>query len=189
MHQDKVDLTINISPGEIVQVFNATPETCMIKMNSPHKIRRASVHPDLRLSSSSQWPVAATDTTRSLLERWLADVPVVSVQNVLEDFGLENVAHIPIRKSDTDTRFRLNTLKAILTGADVIQLVSPWKISDCTDFILNALDFATEQSEYHHGNAPAFAVFDGDAVPGITLIADQVCTVSENQIREMSVVY
>ncbi len=187
MRQDKSKINLNVEFGEIVQVFNVMPDDCIVKTDTTNKPRIVRLYPESNLISSKWWSISLTDTTTTILERYLADIPVISFEDLLFDFGLSEAANIPISTADADVRFRLNVLKAILEGAQVIQIISPWKISDATDFILNAKEFAIEQAETRSGDAPAFAIFDGDATSGITLNADRVLRPVKGQMREMEV--
>lgn len=189
MQQDKSKINLNVESGEIVQIFNATPGDCIVKINTTQKPRIIQLYPKSNLLSSKARSFSSTDTTSTILERYLADVPVVSIEEVLFDFELSEATNIPISLADADTCFRLNVLKAILEGAHVIQVISPWKISNATDVILSAQEFAIEQAETRSCEAPAFVIFDGDAAPGITLNADRVLRPVNGQMREMEVFF
>lgn len=188
MNQQDLKTTIEAIPGEIVQVLGGLPEACTITMMG-ETLKPCRLSPGMPLHPLRDWHMSGSETLFSLLGKWLADVPVVSIADVLDTFGLEEAALLPLDPTDVETNFRLNILKAILEGNPVIQVVSPWKITDATDFIRRVAEFSAEQAELEDRQVPAFLIFDGDACPGITLLADRVLRLESWQSCSVEVIY
>ncbi|MEQ1746182.1 MAG: hypothetical protein ABMA02_12200 [Saprospiraceae bacterium] len=182
--QEFTTTNITVLPGEIVQLIGTTPDSCIIfRQDVPTKPSSLVVYPEKKVSQTRAFPTFHSDTIAVLLERWLADVPIRSFQKIIAKMGLEGAAPMLVQSADTDVCFRLNMLKAVLEGKQVIQVVSPWKVSDVTDFMLAIQEFAVDQAEQRSEDAPAFVVYDGDESTGISIVANDILVVEAGQVK------
>lgn len=188
MKAQKSKTTVTANPGELIEICGLTPRQCSLVRTAPGRARTVVVAADGPLVSTDTWPVASSDTLASVLERWLADVPIVSPEALLADFDLEDEAWKLIRYAGANVRFYLNTLKALLDDASVIALVSPGELSEPSEAIWNVRELAVELARERQVPAPAFVVFDTRGAPGVTLLCDRVLSFSNQKMRQMAIV-
>lgn len=185
-HNQKA-MILKVSPGEVIQILGMKPGICKVSLDTKISTKCVALSPTDRLDSSTYWKIYPHDTVVSLLNRWLADVSFISVPEVLEDLGLQDAATMPMSAWDLDIYFRLTVLKAILEGYNVLELSSVEDLSNLTEFIINIQSFMTDHLDRE--NSVSIIIYEGDSVPGITLIADKVLMYKQNKLSELEVVF
>lgn len=170
--------TVIVLPGQIIQIFEGKPETCRIYLENQITPFKVSIRPGIQIEHDFVLEFSVNDTTYDLFQNWLAASPVESVAQVLIDFGLFEFSDVLVSElSDTEV-YQLKVFQAILKGAEVIELISPWILHEASAFLLAVQKFAEKQAVYHGGPIPAWVIYDGDIVPGLTLIADRILSIA-----------
>ena len=180
--------SIEISPGELIQVLGSSYAKCHFQLVSGRNKKATSrrVIADNKLCVSKSWPVKATDTVASIVERWLADVPVRSPKKIAQTLGLDKKWHTSVLKLNHDAFLRLNTLRAMLDGAEVLEFMSLESIADFTGFLKGIRSEVLSSLETEHYN-PAFVVYGAEGSPGVSFMADRVLEVDGYGVREVEV--
>ncbi len=181
-----IQIPIKIHPGELVQILGFTNNKYQFIIGRRKVPLMVTIDPNYKIKSTKKWPVSLIDTTYSLLNRWLADAPVISVDDVIEIFNLREYMGCKIENADETLCFRLQALRAILDNVEIITFISPWRTSQFTEFIHGLQTFVADHFDSGSYD-PAFVVYDADNLIGFSCIVDRVLEPQRGRLRELVV--
>lgn len=175
---------IIVSPGQLVQVLNEDAEEgaiphCRFAFQAGQTPRTQYLDcqsPCLRANASNK--------VGDLVQRWMLNTTGFSTPKLLEVSGLLEVAHQPLGLLEPDQRLRLQTLRAVLEGTEVLVFDSPWAEEDTDFFILDLLRFL-RQHYAASGIVPTFVVRDCGDLPALSILADRIWEVEKGRVREV----
>jgi len=171
---------IIVSPGELVQVLNIDAESgampnCRFAFrrgHAPHTVYLNCQLPCLGANAN------ASSTVGQKVQHWMLATKGFSVPDILEASGLLEMAHVPVALLSSAHRLRLQALRAVLQGAEVLVFDSPWA-QDGTDFFLLDLLRFLRQRHTESGTLPVFIVRDCGYLPVLSILASTIWEVED----------
>jgi hypothetical protein len=153
-HHIHHNVSIEVFPGEIVQLMGHAPvRYLLVNGNMTPKIECIASGQDLH--SQNGFEVKQQNTVAELIETWLADASM-EVEETMRAFGLIKYADQTIASANKDIKFRLNMLRAVLSGAEVIEVGITDTVAHVAALITNATTYAEKVEKA--GFVPAFVV-------------------------------
>ncbi|MBX2929717.1 MAG: hypothetical protein KF852_17925 [Saprospiraceae bacterium] len=179
-------IPVEVFRGEIVQMWNQAPQPCRWELYGENNAQIAILHPD-KAWQSRQFPASDNGTVHTLLDKWVADAPVHSVQKLVEAFGLESYNDTMLSEAGPGLKLRLQTLDALLSGKDVVVWSSLRGIESVAEFVTEIRNYAEDKEEWA-GQIPAFVVLDSRDSVSATMVADRILEFQEGTtIQELYV--
>jgi hypothetical protein len=175
---------ICVRPGQLVQVLNLEGRAGAIP---PTYISSGYYYPPRTAQINCQAPhldAAEVAVVGQLMDGWMRGVRGFSTNDILQASGLLEIAHKPVDSLAAAQLLRLQTLKAVLSGYEVVVFDSPWAQEDMDWFIVNLLRFL-RQHEAESGLLPAFVVRDAGNLPAITMLANKIWEIKKGQAVEL----
>lgn len=176
-------VSIEVFPGEIVQLMGHAPVSySLVNGNMNPKTERIASGQDLLPQNGFE--VKQQNTVAELVENWLADASM-EVEETMRAFGLKKYAGQTIASANKDIKFRLNMLRAVLSGAEVIEVGSTDTVTHVAALITNATTYAEKIEKA--GYAPAFVVSEEGESVSTTLAADRILEIKQGRTKELLV--
>jgi hypothetical protein len=177
--------TVEVFPGEIVQICDNSNRKYILKFTTQGrtKTKRATLSPAAPLISSAAWPVNGKDTVATVLKRWLADIPLSS-EAVGESLELSHVFGWPLASVGIETTFKLNLLKTVLDGCNVIEVESPDQAGNTGRILADFQEFTESYLAGLHV-LPAFIVYDEVGLPSISFFVNRILEKGKRGIQEI----
>lgn len=176
-------VSIEVFPGEIVQLMGHAPVRYLL-VNGNINPRTERIASGQDLLSQNGFDVKQQNTVAELVENWLADASMV-VEETMRAFGLKKYADQTIASANKDLTFRLNMLRAVLSGAEVIEVGSTDAVTRVATLIADVAKYAEKIEKA--GYVPAFVVSEEGESVSTTLVADRILEIKQGRTKELLV--
>lgn len=179
-------VTVTVDTGEIVQIWDSEVNRYRLELQNVDSPKMTKIHAGQTLVASCAFPFTPENQVGDVLRNWLANAEGLCPEKVIESFELEDDLKTPVKEADIDLTFRLHTLQALLTGADMVIFGDSYGVVDFTGLVITTRELANDLNK-GAGKLPAFVVFDEGETVGIPLIANRILEMQEGALEEVLV--
>ena len=179
-------IPIEVYSGEIVQIWDPNDKRYEWKLYDTSMPKIEYITGGRKLNSCSKFPIEANDTVHSMLNVWLADMPIAFKVEATKNFGLEKYLERLIEEANVDMSFRLNTLKAVLSSAQLMIFADSSRVHNFAGFVIAVREF-TETHDDVFEKTPVFVILDEGDTVGISMVADRILELKEKKMEELLV--
>lgn len=173
---------VDVFRGEIVQIWDNN--ISRYAWNMPQGLLRdiKEIKAEEKLQAVQPFPAPSNDTVQAVLQLWFSRQEGVCLDKVVKTFGLKKYLEVVIKDASPELVFRLQTIHALLTGAQILVFTGSGGVRHFTELIVAARAFA---ATHKAGTEPAFVVLDEGETVGISMVADRILEIQEGEMKEL----